>query len=218
MFALIRRDLLLALRSGGGFGLALGFYLILVVLLPLALGPDTSMLSAIAPGLLWIGALLSALLSLERIFSTDFEDGTLDVLGTAPIPLASVALAKAISHWLTTGLPITAIAPLLGALLGLPAGSHGILVLSLLVGTPALSLIGTFAAALTVGLKRGGLLISVITLPLYMPTLVFGSIAVRRVVQGLDPTTSIWLVGAVSLGCIGLLPFAAAAALRVNLR
>ncbi|MEL7343436.1 MAG: heme exporter protein CcmB [Pseudomonadota bacterium] len=218
MFALIARDLRLALRSGGGFGLALGFFLILVVLLPLALGPEQAMLMAIAPGFLWIGALLSALLSLERIFSTDYEDGTLDVLATAPIPFAMVALAKAISHWLTTGLPIALCAPLLGALLGMPEGSYRILVASLLLGTPALSLVGTFGAALTVGLKRGGLLLSVITLPLYMPTLVFGAVAVRRVGQGLDPMTAVWLLTAVSLGCLVLLPLASAAALRVNLR
>lgn len=218
MIALIRRDVLLAFRSGGGFGLALGFFLILVVLLPLSIGPSPARLSAVAPGLLWVGALLSALLSLERIFATDFEDGTLDVLGTAPIPLAMVTLAKAIAHWLTTGLPIALAAPLLGALLILPEGSYGTLILSLLIGTPALSLVGTFAAALTVGLKRGGLLLSIITLPLYMPTLIFGSVAVRRAGEGLETTASLGLLAAVTLGCLALLPFAAAAALRVNLR
>ena len=148
---------MLAVRAGGGFGLSLAFFLIVVVLVPFALGPETARLRPIAPGILWVGALLACLLSLDRVFALDREDGALDLLATAPVPLEAVALAKAVAHWLTTGLPLSLVAPFLAVLLGLPWPGHLWLMLSLLAGTPALSLIGTFGAALTVGLKRGGL-------------------------------------------------------------
>ncbi len=212
------RDLRLAVRAGGGFGLALGFFLIVVALVPFGIGPDSGTLAVIARGVLWVGALLACLLSLDRIFALDHEDGSLDLLATAPVPLEGVAAVKALAHWITTGLPLTLAAPLFGILLNLPGAAYPWLVLTLLLGTPALSMIGTFGAALTVGLKRGGLLLSLLVLPLYVPTLLFASDAVRRATEGLDATTPVLMVAGISLGSIALLPFAAAAALRVNLR
>lgn len=213
MRALVLRDLRLAVRAGGGFGLSLAFYLILVVLTALGVGPDPDILSRIAPGVLWTGALLATLLSLDRLFALDMEDGALALIATAPVPLEGVALAKAAAHWLTTGLPLALAAAPLGILLGLDAPL--LLVATLLVGTPALSLIGAFGAALTVGVRRGGPLLSLLVLPLYVPTLIFGAEAARR---GAEDPTSLALLAGVSLGALALLPFAAGAALRVNLR
>ncbi|WOI54851.1 heme exporter protein CcmB [Palleronia sp. LCG004] len=218
MIRILARDLRLAVRAGGGFGLGLAFFLILTMLVPFGLGPETARLAGIAPGILWIGALLACLLSLDRIFALDREDGALDLLATAPVPLEGVALAKAGAHWLTTGLPLSFAAPGLAVLLGMPWPGHLWLCLSLLAGTPALSLIGTFGAALTVGLRRGGLLLSLLVLPLYVPTLIFGADAARRGAEGLAPGTPLMLLAALSLGCVAFLPFASAAALRVNLR
>ncbi|KKL77623.1 hypothetical protein LCGC14_2033060 [marine sediment metagenome] len=165
MIRLIRRDLALAFRSGGGFGLGLAFFLIVTVLVPFGIGPESGRLATVAPGILWIGALLACLLSLDRTFALDREDGSLELLATAPLPLESVALAKAVAHWLTTGLPLTLAAPALGVLLSLPVPGYVWILVSLGLGTPALSLIGVFGAALTVGLKRGGLLMSLLVLP-----------------------------------------------------
>lgn len=218
MIRLVARDLRLAVRAGGGFGLGLAFFLIVTVLVPFAIGPDMALLGRVAAGILWLGALLACLLSLDRIFQLDFEDGSLDLLATAPIPMEGVVFAKAGAHWLTTGLPLTVAAPLLGILLNLPPQGMTMLFASLALGTPALSMIGAFGAALTVGLKRGGLLLSLIVLPLYVPTLIFGTEAARRAADGLDGSTPFLLMTGITLGCIALLPFAAAAALRVNLR
>ncbi|QUS35410.1 heme exporter protein CcmB [Falsirhodobacter algicola] len=218
MTALLFRDLRLALRAGGGFGLGLAFFLLMAVLVPLAVGPEPSLHARIAPGILWLGALLACLLSLDRIFALDQEDGSLDLLATSPIPLEGVVAAKALAHWLVTGLPLTAMAPLLGLLLNLPPGGFGWLVLSLLVGTPALSVIGTFGAALTVNLKRGGLLLSLLVLPLYVPTLIFGAEVAQRGAQGFAASVPLALLAAISAGSAALLPFASAMALRANLR
>lgn len=218
MIALLIRDLKLAFRAGGGFGLGLGFFLILAVLVPLGVGPDPQTLALIAPGILWVGALLACLLSLDRVFALDHEDGSLDLLATSPIPLEGVVAIKALAHWLTTCLPLALVAPVLAILLNLPAPGFGWLVGSLLLGTPALSMIGAFGAALTVGLKRGGLLLSLLVLPLYMPTLVFGAQAVTLAAQGLDAVTPILLMSGITAGSLALLPFAAAFALRINLR
>jgi heme exporter protein B len=215
--ALLMRDLRLAIRAGGGFGLALAFFLILAILVPLGVGAEGGMLGRIAPGILWVGALLACLLSLDRIFALDFEDGSLDLLATAPIPLEGVVAVKALAHWLVTGLPLTLVAPLLAVLLNLPGG-YGWLVLSLGLGTPALSVIGSFGAALVVGVKRGGLLLSLLVLPLYVPTLIFGAEVVKRGAAGLDIGTPLALLAAITAGAAAVLPFAAAAALRVNLR
>ncbi|WP_371154547.1 heme exporter protein CcmB [Jannaschia sp. 2305UL9-9] len=218
MIALLMRDLRLALRAGGGFGLGLAFFLILATLVPLAVGPQPDLLAPIAAGILWLGALLACLLSLDRLWALDAEDGSLDLLATAPIPLEGAATIKAVVHWLTTGLPLTLIAAPLSLLMFLPASALPWLVLSLAVGTPALSWLGTFGAALTVGLKRGSLLMSLLVLPLYIPTLVFGAEVTRRGAEGLSTATPLALLAAITLGCIALLPFATAAALRVNLR
>jgi heme exporter protein B len=218
VIALLRRDLTVAIRAGGGFGLGLAFFLILAVLVPLGVGPEPGVLGRIAPGILWVGALLSCLLSLDRIFATDQEDGSLDLLATSPIPLEGVVAIKALAHWITTGLPLTLAAPVLGVLLNLPAPAYPWLVASLALGTPALSVIGAFGAALTVGLRRGGLLMSLLVLPLYIPTLVFGAETVVRGGAGLDVAMPLLLLGAITAGSLALLPFAAALALRMNLR
>nr|WP_263480875.1 heme exporter protein CcmB [Pseudosulfitobacter pseudonitzschiae] len=212
------RDLRLALRAGGGFGLGLAFFLIVVVLVPFSVGPQPELLGRIAAGVLWLAALLACLLSLDRILALDFEDGTLDVLATAPLPLEAALSVKALAHWLTTGVPLVVAAPVLAVLLNLPAAGYGGLVLSLLLGTPALSVIGTFGAALTVGIKRGGLLLSLLVLPLYVPTLIFGAEAARRSADGLDATTPLLMLAGISAGVLALMPFASAAVLRVNLR
>ncbi len=218
MIALLKRDLTLSIRAGGGFGLALAFFLIVVTLTPFAVGPNSATLSVIAAGILWLGALLSCLLSLDRILALDFEDGSLELLATAPIPLEGVATLKALAHWLTTGLPLTLAAPALGVLLSLPQGGFFWLTVSLAIGTPALSVIGTFGAALTVGLKRGGLLLSLIVLPLYVPTLIFGAEVARRGADGMSLSTELALLAGITLATVALLPFASAAAIRINLR
>ncbi|RDW13191.1 heme exporter protein CcmB [Paracoccus thiocyanatus] len=218
MWALLIRDLRLATRSGGGFGLALAFFLIVCTLVPFGVGPEGGQLSRIAPGILWVGALLSCLLSLDRIFALDFEDGSLDLLATAPLPLEGAVAVKALAHWLVTGLPLALSAPVFALLLHLPGPGYPWLVASLVLGTPALSMLGAFGAAVTVGLRRGGLLMSLLVLPLYVPTLIFGAEAVRRGAAGADPVTPLVFLAAVTLSTLALTPFAAAAALRVNLR
>lgn len=218
MKALLLRDLRLAVRAGGGFGLALAFFLITCTLVPFGVGPEGGQLSRIAPGILWVGALLSCLLSLDRIFALDFEDGSLDLLATAPLPLEGAVAAKALAHWLVTGLPLALAAPVFALLLHLPAPAYPWLVASLLLGTPALSMLGAFGAAVTVGLRRGGLLMSLLVLPLYVPTLIFGAEAVRRGALGGDPAPALVFLAAITLAVLALVPFAASAALRVNLR
>jgi len=218
MIALLTRDLRLAIRAGGGFGLGLAFFLIVSSLVPFGVGPDAEVLSRIAPGILWVGALLACLLSLDRIFQLDFEDGSLDLLATAPIPMEGTVAVKALAHWITTGLPLVVAAPVFGALMNLPQAGYVWIFVTLLIGTPALSMIGAFGAALTVGLKRGGLLLSLLVLPLYIPTLIFGAEAATRGIGGFDNTTPLLMLGGITLAAVALLPFAAAAALRINLR
>ena len=218
MKALLIRDIRLAVRAGGGFGLGLAFFLIVIVMVPFAVGADTGLLSKIAPGVLWIGALLACLLSLDRLLALDFEDGTLDLLATAPLPLEAALSVKALAHWITTGLPLVIAAPVLGVLMNLPTQGYVWLVLSLLLGTPALSVIGTFGAALTVGIKRGGLLLSLLVLPLYLPTLIFGAEAAQRGAAGANASTPMLLLAGISAATIALMPFASAAVLKVNLR
>jgi heme exporter protein B len=216
--ALLLRDLTLALRAGGGFGLGLAFFLIVTVLVPFGVGPQSDLLARIAPGILWLGALLACLLSLDRLLALDWEDGTLDLLATSPLPLEAALTIKALAHWITTGLPLVVAAPLFGILLNLPGPGFYWLVLSLAVGTPALSVIGTFGAALTVGVKRGGLLLSLLVLPLYVPTLIFGAEVARRGAIGMETGTPLLMLGGITAGVIAVMPFASAAALRVNLR
>ena len=218
MIQLFTRDIRLAVRSGGGFGLALIFFLIVVVLIPLGLSSDQSALALVAPGVLWLGALLACLLSLDRIFGLDYEDGSLDLLATSPLPLEAVYIAKAAAHWLTTGLPLALAAPVLGVLLNLSFDAGKVMCFSLLLGTPALSLIGAFGATLTLGVKRGGLLLSLLVLPLYVPTLIFGARAVHSASLGQPFDVPLIMVLAISLGAVAILPFASGAALRINLR
>ena len=218
MKALLVRDLALALRAGGGFGLGLAFFLIVTVLVPFGVGPQSDLLARIAPGILWLGALLACLLSLDRLLALDWEDGTLDLLATSPLPLEAAVSIKALAHWITTGLPLVLVAPVLGVLLNLPLQGFVWLVISLAFGTPALSVIGTFGAALTVGVKRGGLLMSLLVLPLYVPTLIFGAEVARRGAAGMDTQTPLLMLCGITLGVIAVMPFASAAALRMNLR
>jgi len=219
VLALIRRDVMLALRQGGGAGTAVGFFLVVVALMPLGIGPDLKLLTRIAPGALWIALLLSVLLSAERIFQPDYEDGSLEVLLISPVPLEIAALAKAVAHWLTTGLPLTIALPFLGILLNLDAADTGPLVLASMIGTPALSLIAAFGTALTLGVRRGGLLISMLVLPLYVPVLIFGVIAssaAMRAALGLTPP--LLILTAITLAASVLAPVGAAAAIRAHMR
>ena len=218
MIALLQRDLRLATRAGGGFGLALVFFLILVLLVPFGVGPDTAVLAKIAPGILWLGALLACLLSLDRLLALDWEDGALELLATSPLPMEAVIALKALAHWLTTGLPLVLVAPVLGLMLNLPGAGYIWLTVSLALGTPTLSMIGCFGAALTVGIKRGGLLLSLLALPLYVPTLIFGAEVARRGAEGLELATPLLLLVGISCGTIALLPFAAGTVLKMNLR
>lgn len=218
MIALLSRDIKLAFRAGGGFGLGLAFFLIVVVLIPFGVGPEVALLSRIAAGVLWVAALLACLLSLDRLFALDCEDGSLDLLATSPLPLEVVALAKALAHWITTGLPLVVASPLFGLLLGLPQEGYAFVVISLAIGTPALSFIGVFGAALTVGVKRGGLLLSLLVLPLYVPTLIFGAEVARRGAEGLAVETPLLLLAGITFASMALLPFVSALVLRINLR
>lgn len=215
---LVRRDLRLAVREGGATSTALGFYLIVVAILPLGLGPDLNLLSRIAPGVLWVALLLSALLSVDRIFHNDFEDGALEVLALGPLPLELVTVAKALAHWISTGIPLTLAAPVLALLLNLPFEAFPILVATMLAGTPAISFIGAIGAAITLGLRRGGLLLSLLILPLYVPVLIFGVAAMNAVLTGPGSfMPSFLILCAFTLASIVLAPIAAAAALRLNL-
>ena len=216
--AVLGRELALAFRSGGGAGLGLAFFLIVVLLVPLGVGPEPGRLAGLAAGTLWIGALLACLLPLDRLFQADLEDGTLDILALAPLPLEALVALKAFAHWLTTGLPLVVAAPVFALTLNLPAPAFPWLIASLAVGTPALSLLGAIGAALTVGIRRGGLLIAILVLPLYLPTLIFGARAATAAAEGGDPWPAFLLLAAVTLFILALAPFAAAAALRANLR
>ena len=217
-FALLARDVRLATREGGALGTALGFYLVVVAMLPLSLGPDLALLGRIAPGVLWVALLLSALLSLPRMFESDSDDGTLEILGTGPLPLEVVAAVKAFAHWVTTAVPLAVIAPVLGLLLNLELAAMPALLMAMLIGTPAVSYLGAIGAALTVRSRRGGLLVALLLLPLYAPTLIFGIAALGSGADEAGTSLSATLVlGAISLVAIVLGPIAAAAALRAQM-
>ena len=218
MIALLQRDLILAVRAGGGFGLGMTFFLIVVILVPLGIGPDMEILSKVSVGILWVGALLACVLSLDRIFSLDYDDGTLELLLTSPIPLEAVVTVKSFSHWITTGLPLVVISPILGLLLGLQVSDLKWVFISLLLGTPALSVIGAFGAALTVGIRRGGLLLSLLVLPLYVPTLIFGANVASKGLADISNNSALLILTAVTLAAFSILPFASALVLRINLR
>jgi heme exporter protein B len=216
LFALIQRDLLLATRIGGGIELGIVFFLSLIVMMPFALGPDQNTLSRLAPAILWIAALLATLFGLDRLFQADEEDGVLDHFLLASTPLELIVVAKCIAHWIATGLPLALMAPLFGLMLNLPAEAMLPLVATLLVGTPAITLIGAVGAAVTVGLRRGGLLMAVLVLPLAVPTLIFGVGAASAAITG--PTTfgaPLMLLAATTLLTTVICPFAAAAAIRL---
>jgi heme exporter protein B len=216
-WTLVRRDLTLAVREGGAIGTVLGFYLMVVTLMPLGLGPDLNLLSRIAAGVLWIALLLAALLSLGRLFEADYEDGVLDGLATGPLPLELVAAAKALAHWLTTGIPLALLAPVLGILLNLDLSIYPILIATMLLGTPAVSFLGAIGAALTLKARRGGLLMAFVVLPLYLPTLIFGISAVSAASGPGGMAPSLLILTAISLAAVVLSPIAAAAALRIQL-
>jgi heme exporter protein B len=219
IWALIRRDLTLSLRQGGGVGTALGFFLTVVVLLPIGLGPDQALLQRMAPGSLWIALLLSVLLSADRIFQQDYEDGSLDIMAMGPVPFELVVLAKAVAHWLSTSLPLAIAAPLLGFLINLEPAAIFPLALAMGVGSVALSLLASIGAAVTVGLRRGGLLVSLLVLPLYVPVLIFGVSASAAPGAGPDiATASLLILAALALASLVLSPLAAAAALRAYLK
>ncbi|MBO6677293.1 heme exporter protein CcmB [Parvibaculum sp.] len=219
--ALLLRDLRLAARLGGGGGMAVFFFLVVIAIVPLGVGPDRPLLASLAPGMLWVALLLAALLTLDRLFQADYEDGSLDLLSTGPLPLELVAVAKALAHWIVTGLPLVVSAPLLGVLLNLPSAAALPLTLAMLIGTPALSFLGSVGAALTVGIRRGGLLASLLVLPFYIPVLIFGVGAAAAASGGFEGEAgrqAFLLLGAVTLASFAVGPLAAAAALRANLR
>jgi heme exporter protein B len=219
ILALIRRDLLLAVRQGGGVGTAIGFFLSVMVLLPIGIGPDQALLQRIAPGALWIALLLSVLLSAERIFQLDYEDGSLEAMALAPVPLELMALAKAAAHWLSTSLPLAIAAPLLGFLVNIDSAHILPLTLAMGLGSIALSLLAAIGAAVTVGLRRGGLLVSLLVLPLYVPVLIFGVSASAAASTGPDiATPSLLILLAFALAALVLAPIAAAAALRAYMK
>jgi len=216
--ALLARDMRIAVRAGGGALIGALFFLIVVVMMPFALGPDLALLARIGPAILWLGALLASLLALDRLFATDYEDGSLDLLMTGTVPLELTVAAKAIAHWLTTCLPLVIIAPLLGLLLNIELRAMGAVALTLLAGTPALTFVGLIGAALSVTLRRGGLLLAVLVLPLTVPVLIFGvAAASAAMIEGVPFGPPFTILCALSLASLVLGPFAAAAALRQGL-
>ena len=214
---LLRHDLRLALRQGGDAGLVLGFFVLAVVLFPLGVGPEPEVLRRIGAGIVWVAALLAALLSLDRLFHADYEDGGLDLVALAPLPLEWAVVAKCGANWIATGLPVALASPILGFLVDLEAHEIPILLASLLIGTPALSLIGGVAAALTLGARRQGVLSALLVLPLYVPPLVFGAGAVEAGGSGGSAPPHLMILGALSLLALALGPWASAAALRLAL-
>jgi len=213
--ALVRRDLALAFAQGGAATLAVSFFVLVVLLFPLGVGPEGAVLARIAAGVLWVAALLAALLSLDRLFQADYEDGSLDLLLLAPLPTPLMVLAKCLAHWLVTGLPLAVVSPVLAVLLQLEVSALPTLVLAMLLGTPTLSLIGGIGAALTVGVRRGGVLLSLLVLPLFIPALIFGAAAVEAAATGLSPLPHLLILAALLLAALPLAPLAAAAALRL---
>jgi heme exporter protein B len=216
MSALLLRDIRLATRAGGSALLALAFFAAVATLVPLGVGADLKLLARIAGGVLWVAAVLAALLSLDRLFQADYEDGSLDLIALSPLSLESVSFAKIAAHWLTTGLPLTLLSPVLALLFDLPARGYLPLIASLALGTPAVSAIGAVGASLTLSIRRGGLILPLIVLPLLAPVVIFGAGAVVGALDGLA-NGALWLLAAVSTVTVILSPFAAAAAVRLNL-
>ena len=215
--AMIHRDLRLAMRRRADIVSALFFFILVVSLFPLGVGPEPDLLRKLAPGVLWVAALLSTMLSLPRLFADDHRDGTLEQLALAPQPLALIVLGKVLAHWLVSGLPLALLAPLLGLQFNLSGEALWMLSLSLLIGTPALSGIGAIGAALTLGVRGGGVLLSLLVLPLYIPVLIFGAGAVDATVTGLGAQAHLSLLAALSLSGVFFAPWPSAAALRIAL-
>ncbi|MBK6677050.1 MAG: heme exporter protein CcmB [Rhodocyclaceae bacterium] len=215
--AIIRRDLLLAMRRKSEMLTALFFFIIVVSLFPLGIGPEPMLLRKIAPGVLWVSALLSTMLSLSRLFATDHADGTLEQLALSPTPLGVLVAGKIVAHWLTSGLPLVLLAPMLGLQFDLDASALWILICTLLLGTPLLSLIGSIGAALTLGVRGGGVLLSLLVLPLYIPALIFGAGAVEAHVSGLGAGGHLSLLAALLALAVFFAPWATTAALRISL-
>jgi heme exporter protein B len=216
LLALLLRDIRLATRAGGSAALALAFFAAVATLVPLGVGADLKLLARVAAGVLWVAAVLAALLSLDRLFQSDYDDGSLDLIALSPLSLESVSAAKIAAHWLTTGLPLTVLSPLLGLMFGLPPQAIGTLALSLLIGTPSVSALGAIGAGLTLSIRRGGLILPLLVLPLLAPAVIFGAGAVQGVLDGLS-NGALLLLAAFSVAATLLAPFAAAAAVRLNL-
>jgi len=212
----LRRDLQIAIRKRSELLNPILFFILVVSLFPLGIGPEPRLLAEIAPGVIWVAALLATLLSMERLFRSDFEDGALEHLLLSPHALSLLALAKVLAHWLVTGLPLILVSPLLGVLLHLPAEAIRVLPLTLLLGTPVLSLLGAVGVALTVGLRRGGVLLTLLVLPLYVPVLIFGTAAVAAAAAGLPVSGQLALLGAMLALALTLSPLATAAGLRIS--
>jgi heme exporter protein B len=217
MWAMLRRDLLLVMRRKSEVLTALFFFVIVSSLFPLGIGPEPALLRKIAPGVLWVGALLATMLGLQRMFAADHADGTLEQMALSPTPLVWLVVGKIAAHWLVSGLPLVLIAPVLGLQFDLDAGALGVLVLALLLGTPLLSLIGAIGAALTLGVRGGGVLLSLLVLPLYVPALVFGAGAVEAHVSGLGAGGHLSLLAALLVLATFFAPWATTAALRIAL-
>ncbi|MGM0982939.1 MAG: heme exporter protein CcmB [Pseudomonadota bacterium] len=215
--ATLKRDLVLMMRRRSEVLNPLVFFALVITLFPIGISPDPELLAIIAPGLLWVAALLAALLSLDSLFRSDFDDGSLEQLLLSPQPLPALALAKVAVHWLLTGLPLALMAPLLGIMLSLPSGSYAVLALSLALGSASLSLIGAIGAALTVGLSRGGVLLSLLVLPLYIPVLIFGAGAVQAAILGDGVSAHLAILGALLAVALSLAPWAIAASLRISI-
>ena len=214
---MVRRDLLLAYRQKSDVLQTVFFFLVVITLVPLGVGAETELLRSMAPGIVWVAALLAALLSLPRLFAHDFADGTLEQMVLSPDPLPVIVLAKAFAHWLTTGVPITVFASLAAVMFDLKAEVAAVLVFSLLIGTPVLSLLGSVGAALTLGLRSGGVLTSLLVLPLYIPVLIFGAGAAGAVAVAVSPAAYLLITGALSFFALAIAPWASAAALRIAL-
>ena len=214
-WALLQRDLLLAMRQRGQLANPLLFFVLVVTLFPLGLSPEPGLLRTIAPGVIWVGALLAAMLSLESMFRSDFDDGALEQLVLSPHPLPLMVLAKVVAHWLVTGLPLLLIAPLLGVLLHLEGDALSVLLATLALGTPLLSLVGSIGVALTIGLRRGGVLLSLLVLPLYVPVLIFAAAAIGNAGAGMAVAGQLAFLGALLALALALTPLATAAALRI---
>ncbi len=214
LFGLFCGELRLSLRQGGDIGLVLAFFVLAVLLFPFGVGPEPELLGRIGAGIIWVAALLAAVLSLDRLFATDHADGGLDLIALSPSPLELVVLAKGAAHWVTTGLPLTLISPVLAIFVDLDPSAIPVLMLGLLIGTPALSLLGAIAAALTLGARRPGILVTLLVLPLYLPVLIFATGAVEASLAADGARAHLLLLGAVTLAALPLAPLAAAAALR----